>query len=92
MALGVRAAAEGGADGVCVRGETEILIRALRESADRLVVDVSGVENSEQLRMLIKGGAHHAVTGQAEKVASELYRAAEEGAALISLQSVPQPD
>ncbi len=78
IALGVRAALEGRADGVCVRGEIDLLTCAVKSGADRLRVDVSGVENAEQLRLLIKAGAHRAATACAEKLAEEMYRALEE--------------
>lgn len=73
VALGVRAAAASKADGVCVRGELKILLRAVKEAAGRLTVEVSGVENSEQLRQLFHSGATRAVTSCGERIAEELY-------------------
>lgn len=74
VALGVRAACDGKADGVCVRGETDLLLRAVQVSAGRVRVDVSGVENAEQLRLLFKAGAFRAATSCIEKIAEDLYR------------------
>lgn len=81
---GVRAACDAGAEGVCVRGEIPLVLRAVQTSAGRIRVEVSGVENAEQLRSLIKAGAIRATTPCAEQVASELYRAAEEEAVLLT--------
>lgn len=78
VALGVRAACLGRADAVCVRGETELVLRAVKESAGRVRVEVSGVENAEQLRLLLKAGAVRAATGCAEKIAEELFEALKE--------------
>lgn len=77
VALGVRAATEGGADAVCVRGEVELVLRALRASAGRLRVDAAGAENAEQLRALLKAGASRVSTGCSERVAEEMYQAAQ---------------
>ena len=79
VALGVRAAVAGKANAVCVRGETSLVLRATEESAGRLQVEASGVENAEQLRLLIKAGAARATTGKAEQIAEELYQALDEG-------------
>lgn len=73
VGLGVRAACAGGADGVCVRGETEFVLRAVKESAGRVQVEAAGVENAEQLRLLLKAGAVRASTGCGERIAEELY-------------------
>ena len=73
VALGVRAAVAGKANAVCVRGETFLVMRAVEESAGRLQVEVSGVENAEQLRLLLKAGAVRATTGRGEQIAGELY-------------------
>lgn len=73
VALGVRAACGGRADGVCVRGETSLVLRAVKESAGRLRVEAASVENAEQLRSLIKAGAVRASTGNGERIAQELY-------------------
>ena len=83
IAFGTRVALESGVDGVCVRGETELLGRVLTACGDRLRADVSEIENAEQLRLLMKAGAAHATSGQSEKVAEELYRAAEAGAEIV---------
>ena len=73
IAMGVKAACAGRADAVCVRGETSLVSRALKESAGKLRVEVSGVENAEQLRLLLKSGAVRATTGDGERIAEELY-------------------
>lgn len=73
IALGIRAACFGRADAVCIRGDTKLVLRAVTESCGRLRIEVSGVENAEQLRMLIKAGAVRATTGNAEQIAEELY-------------------
>lgn len=75
VSLGVRAACAGKANGVCVRGETELVLRAVKEAAGRLTVEVSGVENAEQLRLLLKAGAVRATTGCGEKISEELFAA-----------------
>ena len=75
VALGVRAAVAGRANAVCVRGETFLVMRAIEESAGRLQVEVSGVENAEQLRLLLKAGAVRATTERGEQIAGELYHA-----------------
>lgn len=73
ISLGVKAACAAKADGVCVRGETALVAKAAETSAGKLLPEVSGVENSEQLRLLIKSGATRASTRNAEKIADELY-------------------
>ncbi len=78
VALGARAASEGGADAVCVRGEVQLVLRALRASSGKLRVDCSQVENSEQLRALLKSGASLAQTGVPERIAKEMHESAEE--------------
>ena len=75
---GMIAATEARADAVSVRGETELSLMAVRLSAGRLGVETSGVENAEQLRMLLKTGAEYALTAGAEHIAEELYRAVEQ--------------
>lgn len=72
VAVGVRAAAAGKADAVSVRGETELVIRAVKEAAGRLYVEASGVENAEQLRLVLQAGATRALTGSLERIADEL--------------------
>lgn len=81
VALGVRAACLGRADAVCVRGETALVLRAVGESAGKVSVEASGVENAEQLRLLVKAGAVRATTGKGEEIAEELYAALSEGEA-----------
>lgn len=73
--LGVRAACAAKADGVCVRGEASLVLRAAEASGGRLFTEVSDVENAEQLRFMIKAGAARASTLNAEKIADELYAA-----------------
>lgn len=73
IALGVRAAAEGGASGVCVRGETPLLLRAEEAASGKLFVDCSGVENAEQLRSLLHLGASRVVSRCAERIGEELW-------------------
>lgn len=73
VAIGVRAAAAGKADAVCVRGETELIIRAVKEAAGRLAVEAAGIENAEQLRLVLQAGATRAVSSCCEKLADELY-------------------
>lgn len=81
---GVRAACDAGAEAVCVRGEIPLVLRAVQTSAGRVRVEVSGVENAEQLRSLLKAGAQRATTSCAEQLCGELYRAAEEEAVLLT--------
>ncbi len=78
IALAVRCAADGGADAVCVRGETELVLRALRVSAGKLRVDASGVENAGQLKDLQKAGAACITTAFSEQIAGEMYKMAQE--------------
>lgn len=73
VALGTRAACEGGADGVCVRGETPLLLRALEAGAGKITVDCSGVENAEQLRSLQTLGALRLVSPCSERLSDELF-------------------
>lgn len=75
IALGVRAALAGRADAVCVRGETAFVLRACTAGGSRLKVEASGVENAEQLRLLVKAGIVRATTGKGEQIAEELYAA-----------------
>lgn len=72
VALGVRAAREAKADGVCVRGELSHLAAAI-ESGGGMRVDVSGVENAEQFNSLLRAGASRAYTAQLESIAEELF-------------------
>ena len=71
---GVAAAVEGKADAVSVRGETDLVLFAVRCSAGRLSVEASGVENSEQMRMLLRSGTEYVLTSNAEHVSEELYK------------------
>ncbi len=75
IALGTRAAAEGGATGVCVRGETELVLRAVGCAAGKLSVDCSGVENADQLRSLISLGAVRLVSPCPESISEQLFSA-----------------
>lgn len=88
-ALGVRAACEGGADGVCVRGEANLVLRALRVCAGKLRVDASDVENAEQMRSLLKAGASLITTDCADEIAEEMYRMAREEALHIGTVAIP---
>lgn len=76
VARGVRAACDGGADGVCVRGETQLLVRALNTGSGRIFAECSDVENAEQLKTLLRAGASRLVTGCGERIAEEMYEAA----------------
>lgn len=76
LSLGVRAACEGGADGVCVRGEVQNILLVVRLAAGRLSCDCSGVENGEQLRAALRAGAARATTKNAAEIGEELYEAA----------------
>ena len=87
IAFGTKAACEGGADAVCVRGELPLLLRALRASGGKVRVDVGEVENAEQLRVLVKSGASLVQTNVPERIAEELYDAArEEGERLSAVR------
>ncbi len=89
VALGVRAAEEGGADGVCVRGEESLVLRALRVCAGKLRVDASAVENAEQMRALLKAGASLLTTDRAEEISAEMYRIAREEASHVGTAPLP---
>ncbi len=84
---GVRAACDAGAQGVCVRGEIPLVMRAVQTGAGKLRTEVSGVENAEQLRALFKVGALRATTQYMEKLCVEIHEAAEDGGALSALGS-----
>lgn len=73
VALGVRAAVAGRADAVCVRGESGMVLQAVNEADGRLTVEASGVQNAEQLRLVLKSGAMRVTTNCAEKIFDELY-------------------
>ena len=79
VALGVRAAKEAKADGVCVRGEAQLILRALTVGAGKLNVHCFGVENAAQLRTAVRAGATHACTRACEEIAEELYASLGEG-------------
>lgn len=79
---GVKAACEAKADAVSVRGELELIMLAVRVSAGRVRVDAAGVENAEQLRLLVKAGAARGLTRCADEIEKELYRDAEAGGAV----------
>lgn len=81
VALGARAAAGAKADGVCVRGEAQLVLRTLTAGAGKLAVHCSGVENAAQFRTAVRAGATHVSSRMCEEIAEELYRAVEEGAA-----------
>lgn len=89
IALGARAAGEGGAAAVCVRGETQLVLRALRAGAGKLRVDVSDVENAEQLRTLMKSGASLVQTRIPEQIAEEMYEAAREESGRVGTRYAP---
>lgn len=78
ISIGVRAACDGGADGVCVRGETRLVLCALKAGGGKFSADASCVENAEQLRMLVKAGAGRMIAERAERISEELYLAAKE--------------
>lgn len=85
VAFGVRAACDGKADAVCVRGDTALVLRAQKAGAGRVFADVSYVENAEQLRLLVKAGARRAVTVRGERIAEELYKGLSEEPPLITI-------
>ena len=72
LLLGIRAAIEGRANAVCVRGESELLLKAVEACGEKIAVEVSGVENAEQLRLLLKAGAVRFQTTGAERIAEEM--------------------
>ncbi|MBO5046621.1 MAG: hypothetical protein J6C93_07100 [Clostridia bacterium] len=76
--LGVRAAKEAGADGVCVRGEVDVALAVLTASEGKLFVCCTGVENAEQLRLLLKIGVGRVCCVNAAEMAEEMRRAMEE--------------
>ena len=90
VSMGVRAACEGKANGVCVRGETPLVLRALTMGAGRVLADCSGVENAAQLRSVLRAGATRVGTRCAEEIAAELYKTLEDGAALRTEPQAPQ--
>ncbi len=79
IALAVRAACEAGADSVSVRGEVPFALWAIEASGGRVRVDCAAVENSRQLRTLVKAGVSRATTRYGEEIARELYSVLEEG-------------
>lgn len=76
VALGVKAAREAKADGVCVRGELSLL-SAATDNGPNLHIEVSGVENAEQFNSLLRAGASRVCTHAIETIAGELFREAE---------------
>lgn len=74
--LGVKAAREAKADGVCVRGELGLLEAAL-EAGGGMRVDVSDVENVEQFNSLLRAGAFGVGTARLQEIAEELFAEAE---------------
>ncbi len=74
IVLGVKAACAAKADGVCVRGEASLVVRAIEAGSGRIFVEVADVENASQLRLLMKAGAEHAYTVCGEKIAEDLFR------------------
>lgn len=73
VALGTKAACLGGAAGVCVRGETPLLLRAAECADGKLSVDCCGVENAEQFRSLKSLGAARLVSVSCDALADDLY-------------------
>ena len=71
---GLVAAAEGRADAVSVRGESELALMAIRFSSGRLGVVTSGVENAEQMRLLMRAGVEYVLTGNGEEISREMYQ------------------
>lgn len=74
FAPAVRAAKACGADGVLVRGEPE-WVRAAAEEGEGLLVE-AGVENAEQLRLLLSAGAVRVLTSAADAIAAQLRQKA----------------
>ena len=92
VALGAKAAADGGADAVCVRGEVQLVLRALRAGGGKIRVDVSGVENAEQLRSLTKAGGSLVQTADPDRIAKEMYeQAKEEAERVLPPQNAEEP-
>ncbi len=91
VALGAKLAAEAGADAVCVRGETQFVLRALRASGGKIRVDASEVENAEQLRALIKAGSSLFGTSDPERIAKELYDRAREESEQVATVPIGKP-
>ncbi len=92
VALGTRAAKEGRADGVCVRGEPRLVLRALTVGGGRLSVHCTGVENAAQLRTAVRAGAMSASSRALEEIAEELYFSLGEPAAEGEFSPPPAPD
>lgn len=84
IARGTRAACEGGAEAVCVRGEVQLVLRALRAGNGKVRVDAADVENAEQYRSLVRAGASLSQTKLPERIAKEMYDAASEEAGKVS--------
>lgn len=73
ISFGVKAAADGGADGVSVRGEAGLVLAAVQCAAGKLEVCASGVENAAQMEMLLKAGAARVSSFFGGRLAEELY-------------------
>jgi len=69
---GVKAAVAAHADGVSVRGETDLALAAIEAAEGRLFVEAEGIQNAAQLRILLRAGVMRAATDHGEKLAQEL--------------------
>lgn len=72
ITLGVKAAVAARADGVSVRGETELALAAIEAAEGRVFAEADGVQNAAQLKQLLRAGVLRAVTDRGEKLAEEL--------------------
>lgn len=72
VALGVKAAVAARADGICVRGEIDLVLAAIETAAGRLFVEADRVQNVSQLQLLLRAGVLRAATDRGEKLAEEL--------------------
>ncbi len=79
IATAVKIARETGVNGVCVRGDISVVLRALEEANGKLSIDCSGVENAEQLRTLVKAGVSRATTRVGDVIAGGLYAGITQG-------------
>lgn len=77
ISLGVKTAAECGLHGVCVRGETPLLLHALEAGAGKLFSDCSGAENGPQLLTLVHLGAARVTSAFPERIAEDLFSRSE---------------
>lgn len=73
-ALGVRAAREGRADGVCVRGDVLSVLRAAEGGAGRLRVDAGCADDAKQFLLLVRAGAVRVCTARIDALAEALRR------------------